>query len=50
LNDESSANWNRATSHGGGIYNNATDGATLNFGIGWIGTVSHNKPDDIFNE
>jgi hypothetical protein len=49
LNGSSSVTENTATEHGGGIYNNQTGRATITYGIGWSGTVSGNKPDDIFN-
>jgi hypothetical protein len=46
LNDSASVTRNRASVRGGGIYN--TRSATLSFGTGWTGTVSVNKPDDVF--
>jgi hypothetical protein len=49
LEDSSSVNGNKASGEGGGIFNLASGGATLSFGLGWNGTVSGNKPDDIFN-
>jgi hypothetical protein len=49
LNGSSSVIDNEAAEHGGGIYNHETGGATITDGIGWSGTVSGNKPDDIFN-
>ena len=50
LNGSSSVTENTATEHGGGILNHRSEGATITFGLGWIGTVSGNTPDDIFNE
>jgi predicted outer membrane repeat protein len=49
LNGSSSVIDNEAAEHGGGIYSHETGGATITDGIGWSGTVSGNKPDDIFN-
>jgi hypothetical protein len=49
LNDSSSVSRNVASSHGGGIYLSSF-GSLISFGTGWSGTVSRNKPDDIFNE
>jgi hypothetical protein len=49
LNDSSSVTRNTASGKGGGIYNDETDGFILSYGIEWNGTVSGNKPDDIFN-
>jgi hypothetical protein len=49
LSGSSSVTENTATEHGGGVYNNQTGGATITYGVGWSGTVSGNKPDDIFN-
>jgi predicted outer membrane repeat protein len=49
LNGSASVSENTAYEHGGGIYNNATGGATITHGSGWTGTVSGNTPDDIFN-
>ena len=50
LNGSSTVTGNEASEHGGGIYNHETKGATISYGPGWSGTVSGNKPDDIFNE
>lgn len=50
FNGSSSVTGNTAAEHGGGIFNDQTHGATITFGIGWSGTVSGNKPDDIFND
>jgi predicted outer membrane repeat protein len=47
LSDLSSVTQNTA-SEGGGIYSEKSNGATLTFGIGWMGSVSGNEPDDIF--
>jgi hypothetical protein len=49
LNGSSSVTDNTAAEQGGGIYNYESSGATITYGIGWTGTVSGNKPDDIFN-
>jgi predicted outer membrane repeat protein len=49
LNDSASVTHNTAFGKGGGIYNHQTVEATIAYGIGWSGTVSRNKPDDIFN-
>jgi hypothetical protein len=49
LNGSSSVTDNTAAEQGGGIYNYQSSGATITYGIGWTGTVSGNKPDDIFN-
>jgi predicted outer membrane repeat protein len=49
LNDSSSITRNTAAGHGGGIYNDETEFETVGYGSGWSGTVSGNKPDDIFN-
>ena len=48
LNDSSSVTRNTAGGDGGGIYSEKSGGATLTFGIGWMGSVSGNEPDDIF--
>jgi predicted outer membrane repeat protein len=48
LNDSSSVTQNTARGEGGGIYSEKSAGATLTFGIGWMGSVSGNEPDDIF--
>ena len=48
LNDSSSVTRNTAGGEGGGIYSDKSGGATLTFGIGWMGSVSGNEPDDIF--
>jgi predicted outer membrane repeat protein len=48
LNDSSSVTQNTAGGEGGGIYSEKSGGATLTFGIGWMGSVSGNEPDDIF--
>jgi hypothetical protein len=45
----SSVTENTAVKHGGGIFNEQAKGATITYGTGWSGTVSGNKPDDIFN-
>jgi hypothetical protein len=49
LNGSSSVSDNTAAEQGGGIYNYESSGAMITYGIGWTGTVSRNKPDDIFN-
>ena len=49
LDGSSSVTGNTADDHGGGIYNLASQGATITYGVGWTGTVSGNTPDDIFN-
>jgi predicted outer membrane repeat protein len=48
LNDSSSVTQNTASSEGGGIYSEKSKGATLTFGMGWMGSVTGNEPDDIF--
>jgi predicted outer membrane repeat protein len=50
LNDSSSVTQNTAGGDGGGIYSDKSGGATLTFGIGWMGSVSGNEPDDLFFE
>ena len=50
LNDSSSVTRNTAGGDGGGIYSEKSGGATLTFGMGWMGSVSGNEPDDIFFE
>jgi hypothetical protein len=35
-------------SEGGGIYSEKSKGATLTFGMGWMGSVSENIPENIF--
>jgi hypothetical protein len=49
LNDSASVTRNTASGKGGGIYNYQTKAATITYETGWSGTVSGNKPDDIFN-
>jgi parallel beta-helix repeat protein len=49
LEGSSSLTANTASGHGGGIYDHESGGATISYGTGWTGTVSGNKPDDIFN-
>jgi hypothetical protein len=48
LNGSSSVRRNAALAHGGGIYNNHPEGATITYGTEWAGTVNDNIPDDIF--
>jgi predicted outer membrane repeat protein len=48
LNDSSSVTRNTASGEGGGIYSKKSEGATLTFGTGWMGSVSGNEPDNIF--
>jgi hypothetical protein len=50
LNGEASVRRNKASEHGGGIYDSQSKGAEkIIHGSGWSGTVSANEPDDIFS-
>jgi hypothetical protein len=40
---------NAAISHGGGIFNTESAGATITFASNWRGMISGNTPDDVFN-